>query len=166
MTTLFISDLHLSAQRPGAVELFLRFARDRAVRASALYILGDLFDAWIGDDDESELAAAVRGALRAVTNAGAAVHFQAGNRDFLVGEGFTAATGVVLLPEATVAEVGGAPALLMHGDQTSRPVACCAARNSSPTSSPSRSPHARPSRPSTGAAAARPSPSRRRTSWT
>jgi UDP-2,3-diacylglucosamine hydrolase len=116
VTTLFISDLHLSAQRPGAVELFLRFARDRAVRASALYILGDLFDAWIGDDDESELAVAVRGALRAVTTAGAAVHFQAGNRDFLVGERFAAATGVVLLPEATVADVGGAPALLMHGD--------------------------------------------------
>lgn len=116
MTTLFISDLHLSAQRPGAVELFLRFARDRAARASVLYILGDLFDTWIGDDDEGELAVAVRGALRAVTNAGAAVHFQAGNRDFLVGERFATTTGLALLPEAAVVEVAGAPTLLMHGD--------------------------------------------------
>jgi UDP-2,3-diacylglucosamine hydrolase len=116
VTALFISDLHLSAQRPAAVELFLRFARDRGAHASTLYILGDLFDAWIGDDDESALAVAVREALRALTNAGVTVYFQAGNRDFLVGERFAAATGVVLLPEAAVVEVSGVPALLMHGD--------------------------------------------------
>ena len=113
---LLISDLHLSAERPHALELFLRFARERAQRARTLYVLGDLFDAWIGDDDDGALAVAVRGALRALADAGVRIRFQAGNRDFLVGERFAAATGTELLPEAAVVDLAGQPTLLMHGD--------------------------------------------------
>jgi UDP-2,3-diacylglucosamine hydrolase len=113
---LLISDLHLAAERPRTLELFLRFARERAARARTLYVLGDLFDAWIGDDDDSALAVAVRGALRALADAGVRIRFQAGNRDFLVGERFAAATGVELLPEAAVVDLAGQPTLLMHGD--------------------------------------------------
>jgi UDP-2,3-diacylglucosamine hydrolase len=114
--TLFISDLHLAAQRPRTVELFLRFARERALQADAVYILGDLFDAWVGDDDDSAPAPAVRSALRDLSHRGVAVAFQGGNRDFLIGERFAAETGVSLLPEETVIDVYGIRTLLMHGD--------------------------------------------------
>jgi len=114
--TLFISDLHLAAERPQAIDLFLRFASGRARRAAALYILGDLFDAWIGDDDDRPLATAVRTALRDLTGAGVAVLFQGGNRDFLVGERFAAETGIQLLPDHMVVDLDGTPTLLMHGD--------------------------------------------------
>jgi UDP-2,3-diacylglucosamine hydrolase len=114
--TLFISDLHLAAERPQAMALFLRFSRERAPRAEALYILGDLFDAWIGDDDDGALAAAVRGALRDLASGGVPVFFQGGNRDFLVGERFAAQTGVRLLPEFAVVDLYGTPTLLTHGD--------------------------------------------------
>jgi UDP-2,3-diacylglucosamine hydrolase len=113
---LFISDLHLAAQRPWTVDLFLRFARERAPQAQAVYILGDLFDAWVGDDDDSPPAPAVRTALRDLTRQGVAVAFQGGNRDFLIGERFAAETGVILLPEETVVDLYGVRTLLTHGD--------------------------------------------------
>jgi UDP-2,3-diacylglucosamine hydrolase len=114
--TLFISDLHLAAERPAAVALFLQFVGERARQAESLYILGDLFDAWIGDDDDAALAVAVRGALRDLTAAGVSVAFQGGNRDFLIGTRFAAATGVRLLPDHAVVDLYGTPTLLTHGD--------------------------------------------------
>jgi UDP-2,3-diacylglucosamine hydrolase len=117
MTTLFISDLHLTAERPAITELFLRFLRDEAAHAQALYILGDLFEYWIGDEAgaAAENAPVIAG-LRALTDAGVPVHFMQGNRDFLVGGGFANATGCTLLPEAVVIDLHGRPTLLMHGD--------------------------------------------------
>lgn len=113
---LFIADLHLSAQRPETLALFLRFLQERAPRADALYILGDLFDAWVGDDDDSELAGQVRAGLKALTAGGTPVYIQHGNRDFLIGEDFCADTGVTLLEETAVVDLDGQPTLLMHGD--------------------------------------------------
>ncbi len=114
--TLLISDLHLSADHPRLTDLFVNFLRRRAVDADALYILGDLFDAWIGDDDESPLATKVRSALKAVSNRGVWVYVQHGNRDFLLGNAFARATGCELLDETVVAEIAGKRTLLMHGD--------------------------------------------------
>ncbi len=114
--TLFVSDLHLDPSDPAISRQFLEFLAGDARGAEALYILGDLFDAWIGDDDDGPLATAVRSALRALTGAGVAVFFQGGNRDFLVGERFAAETGVRLLPDHTVLDLYGTPTLLMHGD--------------------------------------------------
>jgi len=114
--TLFISDLHLAAERTQALDLFLRFASGRARQADALYVLGDLFDAWIGDDDDGPLATSVRTALRNLAGAGVPVFFQGGNRDFLIGERFTAETGARLLPDHAVVDLHGTPTLLMHGD--------------------------------------------------
>ena len=113
---LFIADLHLSAERPDTLALFLRFLRERAPRADALYILGDLFEAWIGDDDDSTLAVQVRAGLKALSDSGTQVYIQHGNRDFLIGEAFLAASGAQLLDEATVVDLDGQPTLLMHGD--------------------------------------------------
>jgi UDP-2,3-diacylglucosamine hydrolase len=114
--TLLISDLHLATERPQAIELFLQFARARARQAETLYILGDLFDAWIGDDDDGALALLVRGAQRDLTAAGVSVFFQGGNRDFLVGTRFAEETGVRLLPDYAVVDLYGTPTLLTHGD--------------------------------------------------
>ena len=115
--TLFISDLHLSAERPAITQLFLEFLRDRAAGADALYILGDLFEYWVGDDacDEAEYRPIVAG-LRALTQSGVPVYVMHGNRDFLIGEGFAQATGARLLPDPTVIELCGNRTLLMHGD--------------------------------------------------
>jgi UDP-2,3-diacylglucosamine hydrolase len=113
---LFIADLHLSAGHPGALARFLDFLAGRAATAETLYILGDLFDAWIGDDDDSQVAERVRRGLAGLTAGGVALRLQHGNRDFLLGERFCAATGAALLPEATVVTVAGEPTLLMHGD--------------------------------------------------
>lgn len=114
--TLFISDLHLSAARPATVQRFLRFLQQRAPTAERLYLLGDLFDAWIGDDDNSSLNNAVKQALRSLVDAGTAVFFQHGNRDFLLGERFLRETGCQLLPDHAVIDLYGTPTLLMHGD--------------------------------------------------
>jgi UDP-2,3-diacylglucosamine hydrolase len=114
--TLFISDLHLSPDRPGTVNLFLDFLATRARRAQSLYILGDLFDAWIGDDDDSPPAAAVSAALRALTQAGTACGIMRGNRDFLLGRRFAKATGCTLMEDPTRIDMGGTRLLLMHGD--------------------------------------------------
>ena len=116
MVTLFISDLHLEPTRPAITALFLDFLERRAQQAQALYILGDLFEAWIGDDDDAELGRTVTAALRALTDAGVPAYFLHGNRDFLLGERFAAVSGVQLLPESAVIELAGEPTLLLHGD--------------------------------------------------
>lgn len=116
MTTLFISDLHLDAERPRITELFGRFLRDEARGADALYILGDLFEAWVGDDDPSETGAFVADALRAVADAGTPVSFIHGNRDFLLGRDYARRAGMAILAEPSVVMLYGRPALLMHGD--------------------------------------------------
>lgn len=113
---LFISDLHLSAARPEATACFLRFARERAVGTRCLYILGDLFDAYIGDDDNSAPNRQVKNALRCLADSGTAIFFQHGNRDFLVGERFCRETGAALLEDYARVEIGGEPVLLTHGD--------------------------------------------------
>jgi UDP-2,3-diacylglucosamine hydrolase len=96
--------------------LFLQFLREEASHAEALYILGDLFEAWIGDDEASELSAAVSAALRQLHDAGVPVFVMRGNRDFLLGPGFAQASGARLLPDPCVVSLYGQPTLLMHGD--------------------------------------------------
>ncbi len=116
MTTLFISDLHLDAERPQVTELFGRFLREEARRADALYILGDLFEAWVGDDDPSETGAFVARELAALADSGVPVSFIRGNRDFLVGDAFARRARMAILPDPAVVVLHGEPTLLMHGD--------------------------------------------------
>lgn len=116
MATLFISDLHLDPQRPAITRLFLDFLERRAAQAEALYILGDLFEAWIGDDDDSDLGKQVASALKSLNRKGVPVCLMHGNRDFLLGEDFAAAGAVQLLPEALVIDLYHTPTLIMHGD--------------------------------------------------
>ncbi len=116
MTTLFISDLHLDASRPAITDLFCEFARGEAKHAEALYVLGDLFEAWVGDDDPSEVGARVASALRKVTDAGVRVYFLRGNRDFLLGGEYAQRAGFRILPDPAVVILYGKPVLLMHGD--------------------------------------------------
>ena len=116
MTALFISDLHLHADRPEGIERFLHFMQAEAASASALYILGDLFEAWIGDDDSDPAHVPIVAALAALTAQGVPVHFMHGNRDFLVGQEFAAASGCQLPDEWHVAEIAGQRVLLTHGD--------------------------------------------------
>lgn len=116
MTRLFISDLHLNERQPTVTEGFFRFLRDRAQGVEALYILGDFFDAWIGDDDRSELSTAVAQALSALAESGTRIYLMHGNRDFLIGNEFARACGAELLPDPSVINLYGRPALLMHGD--------------------------------------------------
>ena len=115
--TLFISDLHLYAERPHTSELFFRFAREIAPHAEALYILGDLFEYWVGDDDINDaLAASVAEALSGLSQNGVAVYLMQGNRDVLMGEAYAARCGATLLPDPTVIDLYGTRTLLMHGD--------------------------------------------------
>ncbi|QJD30471.1 UDP-2,3-diacylglucosamine diphosphatase [Methylococcus geothermalis] len=114
--TLFIADLHLSVAGPERVRLFQDFIAGHARGAEALYILGDLFDAYVGDDDTAFPAGAVRRSLRQLTESGTRVFFQQGNRDFLAGSGFAAATGASLLDDHAVIGLYGCNVLVMHGD--------------------------------------------------
>ena len=117
MTTLFISDLHLCPSRPHINRLFLDFLAGPARQATSLYILGDLFEYWAGDDDlDDPFNAGICTALRELSKSGVLVFFMAGNRDFLAGEGFARAAGLSLLPELAVVELNGTPTLLAHGD--------------------------------------------------
>ncbi len=117
MTTLFISDLHLDDARPQITHLFERFMASDMVRdADALYILGDLVEAWVGDDDDAELPQRIAHATLAVRDAGTPVYFMAGNRDFLLGRDYAARAGFEMLDEGTVHDLYGTPTLLMHGD--------------------------------------------------
>jgi len=115
-STLFISDLHLDDTRPGISALFLAFLSGPAARAEALYILGDLFESWVGDDDADADRQRVCQALRALTATGVACHVGHGNRDFLLGHGFEQRTGCRILPDPTVIERYGERVLLTHGD--------------------------------------------------
>ena len=117
MSTLFIADLHLDDSRPHITTLFEHYlAGDDVRRADALYILGDLVEAWIGDDDDAELPQRIATATRAVRDAGVPVYFMVGNRDFLLGEAFAERAGLSLLDDGTVHDLYGTPTLLMHGD--------------------------------------------------
>ncbi|HEY9035532.1 MAG TPA: UDP-2,3-diacylglucosamine diphosphatase [Pseudomonadales bacterium] len=115
MTTFFISDLHLDASRPATLRAFLSFINGPAERAEALYILGDLFEAWVGDDDDSPLATAVRDGLQQLSTR-VPIYLMHGNRDFLIGDDFCMDTGCVLLHDPTLINIHGRHALLMHGD--------------------------------------------------
>ena len=116
MATLFISDLHLDEARPQIVELFEHFLANEARYADALYILGDLFEAWIGDDDDAPLPARVASALSAVKDSDVPIHFIAGNRDFLLGQDYARRAGMTILEDGTVIDLYGTKTLLMHGD--------------------------------------------------
>ena len=116
MAALFISDLHLHAEHPESTEQFLHFMRTDAHMASALYILGDLFEAWIGDDDTDPGHAPIIAALAELSRKSVPCYFMHGNRDFLVGKRFAAATGCVLLDDWHVIEISGQRAVLTHGD--------------------------------------------------
>ena len=116
MTTLFISDLHLSNCRPAITDCFLTFLEESAARIEALYILGDLFEAWIGDDAADPQQQLIAAALKRFTDSGKPCYFTHGNRDFLVGNRFCIETGVQVLAEATVIDLYGEKVLLMHGD--------------------------------------------------
>src|SRR3569623_1511570 len=114
-TTLFISDLHLSADRPALTALFLVFLRERAPRAETLYILGDLFEVWLGDDAVHPAYHPVLSALRELA-ARRPVYVMHGNRDFLLGNAFAQASGCRLLADPSVIDLNGERTLLMHGD--------------------------------------------------
>jgi UDP-2,3-diacylglucosamine hydrolase len=114
---LFISDLHLQASHPRTAEAFFRFLEQHASRTGQLYLLGDIFEYWAGDDDlDTPFHARVIAALRALGDAGVAIFWMAGNRDFLVGAGFARAAGLTLLHEPHVAVIGGQRIALVHGD--------------------------------------------------
>ncbi len=113
--TLFVSDLHLDQKRPHIVAAFCRFLGECS-SADALYILGDLFEYWIGDDDPAEGLELAIQAIRDLTNSGVPVYFIHGNRDFLIGKRFSKQTQCKILPEETVIDLYGTPTLIMHGD--------------------------------------------------
>ena len=116
MSILFISDLHLAPERPDITRAFLDFLQQQASKASALYILGDLFEAWVGDDDNMPLSLDVQQALKALTETGVKLYIQHGNRDFLLGQRFMATTGATLLADEHIIEYFDHRALVMHGD--------------------------------------------------
>lgn len=116
MVTLFISDLHLSHERPEKLALFHVFMAGPARRAEALYILGDLFEFWIGDDDSSPSHAEVIASLAALSGSGVPLFVMRGNRDFLLGRRFERMAGAQLLDDPTRIELYGRPTLLLHGD--------------------------------------------------
>lgn len=113
--TLFISDLHLDPARPAVTRALADFLASNS-QCQALYILGDLFEAWPGDDDDSPLADEVRALLRRFTDAGPRLFIMQGNRDFLLGQRFCEAVDARLLADPTVIDLHGEPTLLMHGD--------------------------------------------------
>jgi UDP-2,3-diacylglucosamine hydrolase len=115
MQSLFISDLHLGHHSPEIVSGFFHFLRAQAVNAERLYILGDFFDAWIGDDDDDELVYEIKKRLHEYARSHE-VFFLHGNRDFLIGKQFAQDTGITLLPESHLIDVDGRKTLIMHGD--------------------------------------------------
>jgi len=114
--TLFVSDLHLDESRPAVTQRFLAFLERQARAADALYILGDLFEVWLGDDAPSALDDNVIQELRKLGEGGIPTYFVHGNRDFLIGDEFARQAGCRLLPEATVVDLYGTATLIMHGD--------------------------------------------------
>jgi len=116
MSTYFISDLHLDETRPVISRAFFDFLDQKARGADALYILGDFFEVWVGDDDDSAYSREVVARLREFSDSGTPLFFMHGNRDFLVGEQFCREAGATLLGDPTVIDLYGKPVLLMHGD--------------------------------------------------
>jgi UDP-2,3-diacylglucosamine hydrolase len=116
MTTLFISDLHLEADRPDIAAQFLTFLDKDASEADELYILGDLFEAWVGDDDPNTHYFTIKRALRKLVDSGIPVYFMHGNRDFMIGNKFANETGITILSDPHRANFYGEKALLSHGD--------------------------------------------------
>jgi len=116
MTTLFISDLHLCASRPAITQLFIEFLEKRLQPGDSLYILGDLFEAWIGDDAVDGQNQTVIDALQALHQKQIPVYVMHGNRDFLLGDQFASASGATLIEDPYLIKLGEAPVLLMHGD--------------------------------------------------
>lgn len=114
--TLFISDLHLDPNEPKVTDAFCRFLTHQASEADALYILGDFFEAWVGDDDLTEYHQHIIHTLRQFTRQNIPVYFMHGNRDFLIGKKFVKMTGVQLIPDPTLIQLYGKPILLLHGD--------------------------------------------------
>ena len=116
MFTLFISDLHLHETRPQITRAFFHFLHTQASGAERLYILGDFFDAWIGDDDDNALNTDVAAELKKLSSSGTQIFLMHGNRDFLLGEKFAAQSGAQLIAEGTVIDLYGCHTLLLHGD--------------------------------------------------
>lgn len=114
--TYFVADLHLTDERPAATGRFFRFLDEDAAGADALYILGDLFEAWTGDDHDEAVAYDTARRLKALTDAGTAVHFLHGNRDFMLATRYAERAGMTLLADPAVVDLYGTPTLLMHGD--------------------------------------------------
>ncbi len=116
MSTLFVSDLHLEASQPEIGDQFQNFLRGEARDATALYILGDLFEAWLGDDDPNPYYSQMKSALRELTATGVAVNLMHGNRDFMIGEYFAEETGVTMLADPVIVDLYTDKVLLCHGD--------------------------------------------------
>ncbi|MGB2242020.1 MAG: UDP-2,3-diacylglucosamine diphosphatase [Porticoccaceae bacterium] len=116
MAILFISDLHLSPERPEVTRAFLHFLEQQAVSAEALFVLGDLFEAWIGDDDNCPTGVEIQNAFKQLTDKGVALFIQHGNRDFFIGKKFCNATGATLLEDEHLVEYNEQTVLVMHGD--------------------------------------------------
>lgn len=114
--TLFISDLHLAADRPDISQQFLTYMQNSAPRAEALYILGDLFEIWLGDDAITPAHQVILDAIKSISDRGIAVYFMRGNRDFLIGDNFAQACGCEILDDPCVIDLYGTPTLLTHGD--------------------------------------------------
>lgn len=112
----FVADLHLTDERPAATGRFFRFLDEEAAGADALYILGDLFEAWTGDDHDERVAHETAQRLKALADAGTQVYFLHGNRDFMLAAAYAGRAGMTLLDDPTVVDLYGTPTLLMHGD--------------------------------------------------
>lgn len=113
---LLISDLHLEEKRPDISRAFLRFLETRATQAKALYILGDFFEVWVGDDGMTPYQHEIASALRTLSESGTRLYLMHGNRDFMIGQAFCKEAGCTLLSDPHIAELGGERVLLMHGD--------------------------------------------------
>lgn len=116
MSIIFISDLHLDESHPEIVNIFFCFLNQLSQQAKTLYILGDFFEVWIGDDNLTDFNLSIINALRNATNQGLEIFVLHGNRDFLLGKKFLRATGCQLLPDQSIVNIHGTPTLLMHGD--------------------------------------------------
>lgn len=114
--TYFIADLHLAQNRPDITACFLSFLKNDALKAEALYILGDLFEYWIGDDDDSPFVAEIAQGIKQLADSGTAIYFIHGNRDFLLGKKYAAKAGMTLLPEVDTIELYNQKIIIMHGD--------------------------------------------------
>ncbi len=114
--TYFIADLHLSESRPDISACFLRFLKNDAIHAEKLYILGDLFEAWVGDDDDSAYLKTISTALSTLATYSTKIYYIHGNRDFLLGKHYAKKSSIILLPEIDLIDLYGQEVVIMHGD--------------------------------------------------